>query len=754
MAKEIKLAEATIDAGGKPNVREVGNSGTSITSGLYHEEFLMDLTGTKAAQVYDKMRRRESQVSMLLDAIINPILAANWDFEIDDENDAEQVKMKALCDWNFREGLIDGLKQHLREALTLVTFGHSVFEMVHATENVEALDGELVTFYKKFAFRKQTSIYRWLLEKKTGKLVGIEQQINTNDLSDETLITIPGDFLIVFTNKKEGDNYEGISALRSMYGAYSRKDLYLKLTAMGIEKNAVGTIIGTTPAGKVNTDEDANFSAVLESYAANEVGYIKVPTGWGVTIQQGQFDPQKMVTILNFENEEMARAVVAGFLMLGAGGGGGSYSLGTDLSDFFLGGIQAYADIVCEMHNRRSIPKLCQLNYGPQAKYPKLKCSGINDKAGKELADIIVALIGQQALTADSKLEEFLRKQYKLPKQDESTARAKPVVSPFGAPPSGGGTPPVEDPEDPPADPAEDPVPPDAPVKKKLSDREVKLAEGYKAQFNKSKNAYSEAMSAGLKPMVADLKKKLKRNWNALSDTNKLKAAKNVEISTTAINAYKAMLRELSANTANDAIARARAEAPEAAKKVKFAAYEKLNPLVKKAIETQIALVAETQAADLTKLVLFQFTSSASSVTDIDQIMNDIDGRVDPVLEGTSNAGMNLEVAAGDLTASVTQNSRNAFFFAPEVLATIESFTFTNEDPVSEICQNLNGQTFLSTDPNAEQFYPPLHHNCKSRIVPNGPGEKEVTGIAINAEDTEERARLAKQITFCDHSHH
>ena len=39
-------------------------------------------------------------------------------------------------------------------------------------------------------------------------------------------------------------------------------------------------------------------------------------------------------------------------------------------------------------------------------------------------------------------------------------------------------------------------------------------------------------------------------------------------------------------------------------------------------------------------------------------------------------------------------------------------------------------------------------HNCKSRLVPNAPGEAKVTGIAINAPDTEERARLEKQITL------
>lgn len=750
--KKLAEGETTVGFGLKASPNELGTSGTDIVGGMFGEETLFELKGQRAAIAYDRMRRREAQVSMLLDAMLNPIVSGNWQFEVEDEADEMQLKMKELCEWNFRHGLVDGLKQHLREALTYVIFGYSVFEVVHATENVPALENQLVTFFKKLAFRKQSSIYRWHLEKKTGRLLSVEQQ-TVSDVSDNTLVNIPGEHLLVFTNKKEGDNYEGISALRPMFGAYSRKDLYLKLTAIGAEKNAIGTVVGTTPANKTATKEDADFEAVLAAWAENEVSYIKIPQGWSVDIKAGTFDPQKMVALLNFENEEMARAVVAGFLMLGAGGGGGSYSLGTDLSDFFLGGIQSYADAVCEVHNRKSLPALCQLNYGPQAKYPTLKCTGINDKAGEELAKVVTMLIGAKGITPDSKLEDFLRAQYKLPKQDEATARQPEQKDAFGNPiPKDPGADPAEDPEDPEDPEDEPPTPPKKPTPEELGEKRIKFGEGYKKNFDSGKAEAKAKMQAHLRLMADDLTAKLRRNWNAATDAQKINAGKDVAVSSKLVSDYKKDLRESLAKVSTVAIAQARKEAPAAAKDVKFGDYDKLNPLVKRAIETQLGLVTKTQVDDLTKMVLFQFSSS-SSQSDIDAIVNDIESRVKPMLEGSTNAGMSLEAAAGDLTAHVVQNSRNSFFFAPEVLATIESFTFTNEDPVSEICQNLNGQTFLSTDPNAEQFYPPLHHNCKSRIVPNAPGEAQVTGISIVADSVEERARLEKQITLCDHNH-
>jgi hypothetical protein len=70
-------------------------------------------------------------------------------------------------------------------------------------------------------------------------------------------------------------------------------------------------------------------------------------------------------------------------------------------------------------------------------------------------------------------------------------------------------------------------------------------------------------------------------------------------------------------------------------------------------------------------------------------------------------------------------DTRTAFFFDEDTLDEIESFTFVNADPVSPICQDLAGTTFAKDDPDADRYFPPLHHNCKSYIVPNLAGAKD-----------------------------
>src|SRR5688500_12517460 len=237
-----------------------------------------------------------------------------------------------------------------------------------------------------------------LLEKGTVKLLGIEQFV-ANDVSQNSTLTVPGEFLVVFSNEKEGDNYEGIAALRSMYGAWLRKNLYLKLAAIGVEKYAIGTPIGTVPPGKEKSAELASFEILLENYTSNEKAYIIKPSGWEIEIQKQDFDAEKIKELIIMENTEMVNSMVANFLALGMNSSGGSYSLGVDLADFFMATIQSYADIIAEELNRCVIPRLIKMNFGPQECYPKIKVTGIDDNAGIDLANALKALKDASLIT-------------------------------------------------------------------------------------------------------------------------------------------------------------------------------------------------------------------------------------------------------------------------------------------------------------------------------------------------------------------
>lgn len=691
-----------------------GNSGTQIFGGYFSEEYLSNLRGRQAARMWDEMRRSEAQISMLLNAIMNPIKAANWEIEpVDAADQSATLHADLITQCLFEMIDFDTFKH---EALTVVPFGFALMEVVHC---VEHNDPKFGTFngLRSLAFRSQKTIENWQLEAKTGRILGVNQY-TYSDLGGNQFI--PGQFLLVFTHLKEGDNYEGISALRPMLGAYKRKEMYLKLAAIGIERYAIGTPIGTVPKGKERTLEYDEFSKLLQNYTSHEQSYMIKPEGWTIEIQKGEFDASKIKELITFENTEFANAVVGNFLSLGMNGNASSLALGSNLLDFFTSGIQSYADLICSVVNRQLIPQLVQMNFGPQKAYPKLKVSGISDKAGKELAEVIKFLADARALDPDKPLKEHLRKLYKMPKPDDSTAVALPAI-PAGASAN------YPKPNDPVVDPVTGKLKPYNPQQLIASEGKgffsVQLADKkYVKRFDDNKDKLKELMKMQLAQLYSNLKSALKKKYASLSGSDKILAAKGLE--TPGLNAYKSALKDQLSEIASQSINEARKLVP-SKKHIKLSgAYDALPAKVRKLVDAQASLIGETQASDLEKIVFFQFTSAATSEDDIDAIMFDVDGAVEDTLEGATGNGMSIDAAAGNAVAHVEQQSAMSFFFDDEVLDGIESFTFTNEDPVSEICQELAGTTFDPNDPDLDTYTPPLHHNCKSRLVPNLKGDE------------------------------
>lgn len=722
------------DASTKMQLKPVGSSGTELFAGYFSEEYLQTLRGRKGAKIYDEMRRSESQIAMLLNAVMNPIKAGCWEFEAA-EDVAEGDKHKDLIEYIAKE-CID-FDTFLHEALTFLIFGYSVFEVVNSVVFNHPKFG---TFngLKGLAFRSQKTIERWNVESSTGELQTVTQWVQGDLVPGRSaMLNMPAQFLLIFSLQKEGDNFEGLSALRPMYGAWFRKNLYLKLAAIGVEKSAIGTVVGTIPANKQDPAQIAEFKSMLSNFTAHESAYMVKPAGWDVEVIKGEFDSGKIKELIVLENTEMINSLVANFLALGTGGGSGSFALGTDLSDFFLSGIKTYADLICGVWNRVLIPNLIKLNFGEQVGYPKLKATGINDKAGKELADILKLFIDSKAIKPDDKLEDFLRKSYDLPPADVATTReaAGTNVGVGVSLPS-----------------------PAAPAPVALSERTIKLAETYKKQWNNNKAATKDLMQVELAAILQDLKKQIASKYKSATPSQKVSIGLKIEPKTAN---YEKALREQLAAIANDALVNARKQTPKA-KAVKLSErimliapkggyYDALPNNIKRLVSAQASLIAGTQGADIGKIVSFQYGSSQASTEDLDQILHDIEEAAAPTIGGAIGKGMSVDAAAGNATSTIFNQAQLEWFFEPEVLDTIESFTFFNEDPISEICNDLDGTTWAVGDPDLDRYSPPLHHNCKSRLQPNekgAEGNPEIDGTpAISQKGLD-------SITLCEGHYH
>jgi hypothetical protein len=405
----------------------VGSFGTASYSGYATEEYLTTLRGRKRADLFDQMRRSDPQVKMCLSSVKNPIKGALWEIEPADDTPEAQADADLIQHILFKD-LNQDWVDFIGEALSMVDFGHCVFEVIHKA----VIDHKKFGSYngvKSLAFRSQRTLERWNLDSATGELQSVAQYAY-GDL--EAIVDIPSENLLVFSLEKEGANYEGISALRPCYGPWWRKNNYLKLNAVGIERFAVPTPLVKVPQGHDNSEQMANMTQAMEHYTNHQNNYLFYPEGWEVNVATSTYDPEKVENSVDKEDQRMVKAFLANFLELGMNGSG-AYALSNDLSDFFLAGLDHIATKIEGVLNKHLIPMLIKMNRGERDAYPILKHSDISDKAGKELAEILKYLGGDtEFIIADDAMEAHLRKRYKLPKPSEIGQRKKAAASPYG----------------------------------------------------------------------------------------------------------------------------------------------------------------------------------------------------------------------------------------------------------------------------------------------------------------------------------
>lgn len=399
-----------------------GSAGTEIFSGYLDEEYLATLKGKERAIIFDKMRRSDAVVKMILMAIKLPVLSAHHEFEpihdMPEGMEAEAEWQQKFFEQVFYHDLDKSMTGILAEILTMNDFAYSLFEMVHKV----VLEHEELGPYiglEAFGWRSPKTIEKFNVDR-NGKLVSVHQQAQ-GDLG--RFLDIPAEFLVHFQPMMEGADYEGIGMLRPIYGAYTRKNVFLKLLAAGVEKYAIPTPIGTIPSGKETSPERSLFEAVLQKYVSHQANYMIKPEGWLLESNEVTFNAQQVRGCIDAENMEMANSILAGFLLLSQGGSGGSRALSEDLSGFFGATVQFVADHIEEVLNRKVLTSLVKLNR-PNAKLlVNFKIDSVKDSAEKDLPNIIKTLKDAGVMTPDEVLEKYLREKYKLPAMDVDTAR-------------------------------------------------------------------------------------------------------------------------------------------------------------------------------------------------------------------------------------------------------------------------------------------------------------------------------------------
>lgn len=395
------------------NEQELGETGTLIVGGIITEsEYNKDLSDPlRAVEVFDEMHRGDATVRAALQVVMLPILAAEWSIEPASEDKADQDVAEFVRDAFFNQ-TSRPWADTLRQALSYLKYGFATFEIVYKFR-----DDGLLTWHK-FAPRLQKTIQAWEME--NGEK-GIQQNLPSGGVAN-----IPIEKLVILTNEKEGDNYFGVSLLRSAYKHWYIKDRVYRVDAIAHERQGVGVPVAywtMTPSA----EQEAEVETLLRKFRANEEAHLQIKTPnlrvemmdmKGGTSRNPQFT-------IEHHDRQIMKAVLAQFMELGRSSSG-SFALSTDHSRLFLLSLEAIANSIAESFNKFAIRRLVDLNFDVEA-YPKLTYSKIGDTDVNGLSTAIQRLMQVGALTADDMLESHLRRETGLPQMDEASAR-RPVA--------------------------------------------------------------------------------------------------------------------------------------------------------------------------------------------------------------------------------------------------------------------------------------------------------------------------------------
>lgn len=698
-------------------VTPLGVPGASFNGDQFQNEYLGELIGQGASSIFDKMRRGDAQIKRILRLIETVIRGAQFSVLADDPDDEKEVAQATFKNNLLKKWMVYSWQESLGDILSYLTYGFAVFEPYIRT----ITDPEFgkIQVIHELGFRRQNSIWYWELNS-DGTVKAVNQKVTMGPYLKD--VWIKGSDILIFTNDKEGNNWEGVSILRSAYGSWKRKQLYLKMDMIGIEKMAIGTPIFYAP-DRILSDpaELQRLQAIGQAYTSHQNGYMILPESLkdgGFTIQKGEYDASKVAAAIDRENMEMIDSIMGSFLDIGSKRAGGNEQTGALIS-LFMDSIGSVATYIAERLDPL-LHAVYVLNFGEPEKKLCLTASGINKRDAKEYAEIIKIYTEAGYLSPSPDIEQIIRADLDLPPMEESEeVEEEPEES--------------EEPEE--TEESAEPAEPDGQgelfernfgqvhfeeSREKTEWEESINFQSIEQDFDSAEKEYAKIINDWLPKMQAKYLADLK---SALKQSNKIKAVGAIEMG------YAGQMASELTKFLKDTVRMGRDQAIGELKT--FSAEESSATLqdTETAIMQALAIKAKASVANISN----RLKAIAESIA-INMV---IDDQSDETVISATDAAMTKAISDPIMTASegalvpeAINGGRNIEF--RKRLGDIEAFQFSAilDSRTTNICRSLDKQTFVYGEESSMEWRPPLHFRCRSILIPIRKGaDVEITGL-------------------------
>jgi hypothetical protein len=395
---------------------ELGVYGKNTYTGdIRADEFLQELKGKRAIQKYREMRDNNAIVGSIMYAVEQTLRDVKID--VMPANDSEEAKREADFLKSVLEDMDHSLDDHISEALSYLTYGFSWFEVVYKKRQGDARspkknskfeDGRIGI--KKIAIRAPWTVEEFEVDQDTGEILGMWQEAAWG----KTPKMIPVEKSLYYRTTSLNNDPSGRSVLRNAYVSYTYLNKIQGYEAIAIERELHGVPVGRMPAEYLSGDATADqvslrsqFERILRDLKNNEQGYALLPSDLYVDAD-GKPTNQRLMDIelitangsrsididpvVKRYQHDIARSLMAEFLMLGSGSG--SYALSKSKTDLFLRSLESYINAIVDVLNKQLVERLWQLNGLSWDVMPKLVAGDVAPHDLREIAAFLRNLNG------------------------------------------------------------------------------------------------------------------------------------------------------------------------------------------------------------------------------------------------------------------------------------------------------------------------------------------------------------------------
>lgn len=405
-------------------------SGALISGGMYNYERALELRGGRQRyETYRKMSESDPNVAEVLRSLTLPLLArASWSVLPGDKDDKTSVQAANLVSANLYQDENDDYgrdfwmrgswSQRLREILKMLRDGFAVFYK-------ERVRVESSQVFRRLVWLEPETIQRWVLNDDDTLQMLVRSY--TNGAGEARNEELDAADLALYVWDLAGARYEGIAMLRSMYGAWWRKDFFNRCKMIASQRAAVGIpwakYDGNT-SGDINDDLDTFLQQSLAS--GLEGGYGVFPE---VSLEMGylQQDPaqlEKYNSLTADENMAIAHGGSTKVQQLGETAVGAK-AVGDSQNPMQWVVIEAIGQIVAEQELlgvggcTGVVTELVDLNFENLERYPYVVLANVDPDVAKRDLPLIYDAVGKGLLPNHPLLKQEIAKRLGLDLPDE-----------------------------------------------------------------------------------------------------------------------------------------------------------------------------------------------------------------------------------------------------------------------------------------------------------------------------------------------